>query len=791
MDDLAAARQQYLEGNPAPEGVRPVVQASWERCRAYGVDPHHMRPQAPDPARLQTARGREQLLLESAGPFLQLAHEALANQPHLLALSDRHGLILRILTGPGLPEEEFEASNLLEGASWHERDTGCNGVGTCLATGESVILIGPEHFQESYVGWTCIGVPIQSGGEIVGALDLSVPNDHAHVHTWGWVLSLAKGIQASLARETSGGQIRMERVVMDLETPFHGVRGVFDLLVSQIELPPTHTAFLEAARSKLAQAEALVQSTIARLHESEERLRRIAESGMVGLLFWEIGGRISHANDRFLKMVGYSQADLEAGRVDWRAMTPPEWEAVDRAAIEQLCTVGASTPFEKEFIRKDGSRIPVLLSAATFSDTTERGVTLVLDISERKRAEQERERLLAAEREARSAAEMAREEAERSAAALAERESEFRAMADNIPQLAWMADASGWIYWYNRRWYEYTGTTLEQMQGWGWRAVHHPDHVEPVVERIQRSWDTGERWEDTFPLRSRDGEWRWFLSRAEPIRDKDGRVIRWFGTNTDITEQRAAETERERLLQAEHAARAEAEAANRAKMDFLSAMSHELRTPLNAIGGYVELLGMGIHGPVTEAQQTALSRITSNQRHLLTLINDILAFARLEAGQVEFDLRPLSAYELLLSVEPLVAPTAAAKGIAYSVQERDGGLVLFGDEERVRQIVLNLVSNAIKFSQEGAWVLLSYDADAEFVSIHVRDNGPGIPHHRHQAIFDPFVQVNRRLNRPHDGIGLGLAISRDLARAMGGELSVESTLGEGSTFTLRLPRVQD
>lgn len=117
---------------------------------------------------------------------------------------------------------------------------------------------------------------------------------------------------------------------------------------------------------------------------------------------------------------------------------------------------------------------------------------------------------------------------------------QFEALAQNIPQLAWMADSKGFIYWYNQRWYDYTGTTLEQMQGWGWRDVHHPDHVDRVVERIQHAWDTGEFWEDTFPLRGADGEYRWFLSRANPLKDDDGNVLLWCGTNTDVTEQRAA-----------------------------------------------------------------------------------------------------------------------------------------------------------------------------------------------------------------------------------------------------------
>jgi PAS domain S-box-containing protein len=135
----------------------------------------------------------------------------------------------------------------------------------------------------------------------------------------------------------------------------------------------------------------------------------------------------------------------------------------------------------------------------------------------------------------------------RAEAALRESEARFHLLADSIPQLAWMANADGWIFWYNLRWYDYTGTTLEEMEGWGWRKVHHPEHVDRVIARIQQSWQTGEPWEDTFPLRARDGGWRWFLSRALPVHDGEGRVVRWFGTNTDVTELRNAE-ERQKLL---------------------------------------------------------------------------------------------------------------------------------------------------------------------------------------------------------------------------------------------------
>jgi PAS domain S-box-containing protein len=234
----------------------------------------------------------------------------------------------------------------------------------------------------------------------------------------------------------------------------------------------------------------------------------------------------------------------------------------------------------------------------------------------------------------------------------------------------------------------------------------------------------------------------------------------------------------------------DAQQANQAKAEFLAAMSHELRTPLNAVGGYVELLEMGIHGPLTDAQKESLARIAANQRHLLTLINDILSFVRLEAGRIEFDLRSLSAQEMLSSLEALVSPQAEAKGIAYTVERCEPTLCLRGDAERVRQILLNLVSNAVKYTPEGGWVILSCKAVEEWVDLRVRDSGVGIPPQEQERIFDPFQQVGRRLNQPQEGVGLGLAISRDLARAMAGDLTVESTPGKGSTFTLRLPLVR-
>ncbi len=387
--------------------------------------------------------------------------------------------------------------------------------------------------------------------------------------------------------------------------------------------------------------------------------------------------------------------------------------------------------------------------------------------------------------------------------ALGRSEAGFRDMADNLPQLAWMADPTGAIFWYNRRWYDYTGTTFDEMQGWGWRAVHHPDHVERVTEKFRAAVRAGTPWEDVFPIRAADGEWRWFLSRANPIRDpEDGQVLRWFGTNTDVTEQRALEAERERLLDAERAARAEAEragaeaaAASRAKSQFLATMSHELRTPLNAISGHVQLVELGLHGPVTDEQRDALQRAQRAQRHLLGLINDVLNLSRIEAGRVEYNLREVVVSELAADAAALVEPQFAAKRIAFTVDvPEEAAAVAWADREKAAQVLLNLLGNAVKFTDAGGQVALEARAEegagGPVVVFRVRDTGRGIPADERARIFEPFVQLDAGYARQQEGTGLGLAISRDLARGMGGDLTLATSAeGHGSVFAFTLPRV--
>ena len=236
-----------------------------------------------------------------------------------------------------------------------------------------------------------------------------------------------------------------------------------------------------------------------------------------------------------------------------------------------------------------------------------------------------------------------------------------------------------------------------------------------------------------------------------------------------------------------------AQGANRAKSDFLTVMSHELRTPLNAIGGHVQLLEMGLHGSLTDAQREALDRVQRSQRHLLGMINDLLNLAEVDAGMVRYAIVHQPVAPALQEVTSLLAPLATANGIAIAVRPPAAGdeaLHVQADPEKLQQILLNVVSNAIKFSTHGGRIAIESvrcPTDASLVEIRVHDTGVGMPASQLTSIFEPFVQLGVPVHGQRDGVGLGLSISRMLARGMGGELSAESEVGAGSTLTLALP----
>jgi PAS domain S-box-containing protein len=298
---------------------------------------------------------------------------------------------------------------------------------------------------------------------------------------------------------------------------------------------------------------------------------------------------------------------------------------------------------------------------------------------------------------------------------------------------------------------------------------------------------------------------RWFAVRMDPVPPRDHASASVVAVVSDVTARRQADEERTRLLahaerarkEAEisrleaEAARREAEKANRAKSEFLAVMSHELRTPLNAIDGYAELLELGVRGPLTEAQFEDIRRIRRSQKHLLSLINDVLNFVRLDAGTVHYEIAAFDLREAVHDVEDVTMPQLTARHLHFARRGCDGDVRVRADREKVEQILVNLMTNAIKFTEPGGTINLECESDAQRVLVRVRDTGRGIPADKLSVIFEPFVQVARSARAPGEGIGLGLAISRELSRAMGGDLVAESEVGKGSTFTLTLPTADD
>ena len=245
--------------------------------------------------------------------------------------------------------------------------------------------------------------------------------------------------------------------------------------------------------------------------------------------------------------------------------------------------------------------------------------------------------------------------------------------------------------------------------------------------------------------------------------------------------------ELELALAGEQAARKEAEAANRIKSELFARLSHEFRTPLHAVSGYLEILQQNIHGGLNDEQRKDVARIHQAQEHLLALVNMILDFAKLEGGPIELQMAEIPIEETLRVAESLVAPQFAKKRVQYAHRAGDPSLSVFADREKVQQIIVNLLANAVKFTSTGGLVELEWRIEDELLLVRVKDTGSGIPDDKVEQIFEPFVQLRAPGSLPAGGTGLGLPISRDLARAMGGDVTATSTLGVGSVFTLTLP----
>ena len=382
---------------------------------------------------------------------------------------------------------------------------------------------------------------------------------------------------------------------------------------------------------------------------------------------------------------------------------------------------------------------------------------------------------------------------ERAVRALRESEGRFRATFEQAAAgIALVAPDGAWLR-VNRRLCEIVRYPEAELLATSFEAITHPDDRERDRELAARVLA---RELETFAAETRlvrrDGSPVWVEVTTSLVCDEARAPLYLIRVVVDITKRQEAQRAAAQLLEAERAARAAAQAAGRAKDDFLALVNHELRTPLNAIGGFAQLLLEGVHGPLAPSHRDALDRIARAQQHLLGLVDRILAFTNVGRGRLPFVASPVALSDAVADAHRVVRQGLEAKGIHYGAPAADSPLVAYADPLHLRRILVTLLDNAVKFTPTGGTVRVDAvpaPPDGGRVAIRVADTGIGIPAEQLARVFEPFAQAEAAYSRRADGIGLGLAEGRALARAMGGELTVESAPGRGSTFTLLLPAV--
>ncbi|MBK7839351.1 MAG: PAS domain S-box protein [Candidatus Obscuribacter sp.] len=371
-------------------------------------------------------------------------------------------------------------------------------------------------------------------------------------------------------------------------------------------------------------------------------------------------------------------------------------------------------------------------------------------------------------------------------------EAQFKSLFDFMPQLGWTAEPDGSIDFFNKGWYEYVGGAWGQMHGWNWEEVHHPDYLEEVVKNWTHSLETKTPFEMQFPLKSKDGNYRWFITRVRPMFDADGKLVKWIGINTDIEDSRNAAEKleqkvKERTAQLD-AARLEAVRANELKSQFVANISHEIRTPMSGVLGLSELLTLETEGEVQETAQ----HIQTAAQNLMALVNDLLDLSKLEAGKIDIVKEDFVIASTVEQVIEVFSVSAANKNLEVTrIVSAEAEKLVRGDQGKIRQILQNLVQNAIKFTDSGSVVvsvaLQKRQDGLSYFKFSVKDTGPGIAAETQKRLFQLFVQGDGSTTRRHGGTGLGLALSKRLVEAMHGVITVDSVEGKGSCFAFTIP----
>ncbi|MFN7716784.1 MAG: PAS domain S-box protein [Pseudanabaenaceae cyanobacterium] len=518
------------------------------------------------------------------------------------------------------------------------------------------------------------------------------------------------------------------------------------------------------------------KQALVKLQASESRFRQIFESKVVGMVLADFQGNIINANDRFLEILGYTRREFVENEIRWDFITPQEHQEMDLTSMRHLREHGMITPWEKEYYRKDGTRVPILIGAALLPNSEDQTVCVVIDISDRKAVER----------------------------ALQNSEERFRQLAQAIDAVFWIMslDRKSWVYVspaYEKIWGRkyinlYTGTDH-------WLDTVHPEDRDRVRAALpqQISGDFNQEYRIIRP----GGEIRWIHDRAFPMQGESSQVYLIAGIAEDITVRKVWESQ----LQYTNAQLARA---TRLKDEFLASMSHELRTPLNAILGMAEGLQEHVFGELNDRQMKSIQTIERSGTHLLALINDILDLSKVESGQVQLSLTSNAVPLLVQSGLTFIQQQARKKRIEITTKIPPQLPYVEVDQLRIHQVLINLLNNAVKFTPEGGKITVTVaypcpplpplrNIDTEdlasrkgnFIRISIIDTGIGIAPENINKLFQPFVQIDSALNRQYEGTGLGLALVKRLVELHNGQINVSSEVGRGSCFTFDLPASPD
>ncbi len=516
------------------------------------------------------------------------------------------------------------------------------------------------------------------------------------------------------------------------------------------------------------------EAALARARVSETQFQRLVEANIIGIVV-EDTERIIEANDAFLRLLGYTREDLLAGRLRRDTLTTPQTFAATERAVQEALTRGACEPFEREYVRQDGSRVPALVGVALLERNPVRFVSFVLDLTERKQAEE----------------------------ALRGSEERFRTMADTAPVLLWVADTDGLVTFVNAPWLRFTGRSIEQELGNGWADGVHPDDYHRCLETYRTAFRARQSFTMEYRLRRFDGEYRWIVDSGVPRFAPDGSFLGYIGSAIDITERERLKQEREEARASE---RAQLEM-NRHMEQFLATAAHDLRQPVMAADFGVELAQRRVQrlaaaiAPASPAggrptcpyddalaALQALEHASQATQRLSRFINHLFDVAQARTGKLE--LTPTACDLAALVREYVGALRATTPERTIRLKLPTGAAVsVVADADRVGQVITNYLTNALKYAPPDRPVDVALEVDEGRARVAVRDEGPGLPLEEQDRVWEMFHRVPgiETQGGASEGLGLGLHICKTIVERHGGQVGVESVVGQGCTFWFTLP----